>query len=389
MTELLQNIVEGNIERVTTLLQDESVKREINEPIEIFEFLPPEYVTPLSQAVLSGNKDMIELLLNKKADVNEPDYYGYTPLKFALKSKKSNSIIELLLNHNAIPDDEDNRYIASLDDNYIRNLLHQNSPQINRKRVSGGMQDGPLNLIEIPKDGLIIHINDRYNYNLENISKKELYNCNFDENYEYLTLLINKQLPPDNSYSFYYPTDFDESITLENIENKLKIIMQYDLSLCVFSPQVPDIVGKANDHDKSKWNNSNHCKQILENNQDFLIFNFIEPEDGDPDVGKITMKHDVDLPRPIPKKLVQDLVHPVTTNQEHFDDYYDETPPPLKNFFVPNTPPPQQMNLEEDEEEVIIPESDLEDIEDNEQSDMELESDDDLGAHNEIIPPSP
>ena len=83
------------------------------------------------------------------------------------------------------------------------------------------MLDGPLNLIEIPKDGLIIHINDRHNYNLENISKKELYNCNFDENYEYLTLLINKQLPPDNSYSFYYPTDFDESITFENIENKL------------------------------------------------------------------------------------------------------------------------------------------------------------------------
>ena len=381
MTELLQNIVEGNIERVTTLLQDESVKREINEPIEIFEFLPPEYVTLLSQAVLSGNKDMIELLLNKKADVNEPDYYGYTPLKFALKSKKSNSIIELLLNHNAIPDDEDNRYIASLDDNYIRNLLHQNSPQINRKRVSGGMQDGPLNLIEIPKDGLIIHINDRYNYNLENISKKELYNCNFDENYEYLTLLINKQLPPDNSYSFYYPTDFDESITLENIENKLKIIMQYDLSLCVFSPQVPDIVGKANDHDKSKWNNSNHCKQTLENNQDFLIFNFIEPED-DPDVGKRTMKHDVDLPKPIPKKSIHYLIHPLPDNEEHFDNYYDETPPPLKNFFVPDTPPPtppppQQMNLEEDEEE-IIPESD-----------MELESDDDLGAHNEIIPPSP
>jgi ankyrin repeat protein len=40
--------------------------------------------TPLHIAIMKGNLEIVETLVESKADVNMPDYYGYSPLHWAL-----------------------------------------------------------------------------------------------------------------------------------------------------------------------------------------------------------------------------------------------------------------------------------------------------------------
>ncbi len=64
--------------------------------------------TPLHLSVMQGNKDIVELLLDKKADVHLKCFYGlrngYTALDIAMANQDKKifkKIIELLLLHNA------------------------------------------------------------------------------------------------------------------------------------------------------------------------------------------------------------------------------------------------------------------------------------------------
>jgi len=60
-------------------------------------------MTPLHYAAQRGSKDVAELLLADKAEVNAPNNYGWTPLHFAVYNGH-NDVEELLRQHGGTND---------------------------------------------------------------------------------------------------------------------------------------------------------------------------------------------------------------------------------------------------------------------------------------------
>ncbi len=69
--------------------------------------LEHEHVTPLHLAAEKGFKDVTELLLANKADVNAKNNLGWTPLHFAAREGSTN-VVELLLANKADINAQDN-----------------------------------------------------------------------------------------------------------------------------------------------------------------------------------------------------------------------------------------------------------------------------------------
>jgi ankyrin repeat protein len=109
-------------------------------------------MTPLHWAVLKGNKDVAELLLVNKADVNAKDNGGDTPLYYAAKHGYK-EVIEFLLSNgsdvNATNKDgwTPLHIAASNGRKEIAELLLANKAEINAKNNKGLT---PLRLTEIP-----------------------------------------------------------------------------------------------------------------------------------------------------------------------------------------------------------------------------------------------
>jgi ankyrin repeat protein len=110
-------------------------------------------MTPLHWAVLKGNKEVVELLLVNKADVNAKDNGGDTPLYYAAKYGRK-EIMELLLANgsdvNAANKDgwTPLHIAASNGRKEIAELLLANKAEINAKNNKGLT---PLRLTEIPE----------------------------------------------------------------------------------------------------------------------------------------------------------------------------------------------------------------------------------------------
>ncbi|KAM3590729.1 uncharacterized protein V6R79_015468 [Siganus canaliculatus] len=62
-----------------------------------------DYITPLTAAVVSHNKEIVTLLLKQGANPNKPSQLGWTPLHYVLQSRASLCFVEKLLEANANP----------------------------------------------------------------------------------------------------------------------------------------------------------------------------------------------------------------------------------------------------------------------------------------------
>jgi len=105
--------------------------------------------TPLHYAVLNGHKDVVELLLNYKADINVKDKDGYTPLYEAAKGGHK-EVAELLLTKKADVNAKDNKGYSPLheavvaDDKSVVELLLLNKADVNA--IDTNNRQTPLHL---------------------------------------------------------------------------------------------------------------------------------------------------------------------------------------------------------------------------------------------------
>jgi len=100
ISEIIAAVKAGNIAQVKSLLEAQPDLLQ-NTPGSNEESL-------LFLAVKQGNKEMVELLLDKGADVNAPAAGGYTPLHAAAQNGQEEIILLLLKNMadiNAVTDD--------------------------------------------------------------------------------------------------------------------------------------------------------------------------------------------------------------------------------------------------------------------------------------------
>lgn len=104
--------------------------------------------SPLINAVISGNTDLIKWLIEKDADVNKRDTNGWTALFFAAQEADAETV-RLLLEHDADPNIQDNHgNVAAF--------------TILRKWKGGKNFDS---LKEIVKHGANLKINNNYDKN--------------------------------------------------------------------------------------------------------------------------------------------------------------------------------------------------------------------------------
>jgi ankyrin repeat protein len=88
--------------------------------------------TPLIIAIENNYEDIVKLLLEKDANVNKPDSSGYTPLMNAIKHKRDEKIIDLLLKYDYIT------LMIAIENNnkdYV-NLLLNKGADVNKKDIS-------------------------------------------------------------------------------------------------------------------------------------------------------------------------------------------------------------------------------------------------------------
>ncbi len=93
--QLFDAVQENDINKAKELLEQSVVAKSINMP-------DKDGNTPLKSAVMKGNIEMVELLLDHGAaeSINMPNKYGNTPLKSAVM-KGNIEMVELLLDHGA------------------------------------------------------------------------------------------------------------------------------------------------------------------------------------------------------------------------------------------------------------------------------------------------
>lgn len=95
MDDLYTGITQGDIESITKLLEDETIKQNINK-------LDNTAKIPfLSLAIFVNNIEMMKLLLQNGADPNMTDRNNRPPLWFALRKPNAFEMVKLLIKNGA------------------------------------------------------------------------------------------------------------------------------------------------------------------------------------------------------------------------------------------------------------------------------------------------
>jgi ankyrin repeat protein len=100
----LDYAVSSGDQKIAALLLENGANPNVKVPVEDERFSPKrlESFAPLHVAVAWNNKNLAELLINYKADINAVDSHGNTPLLLALnRAKPEKDIVELLVNQGA------------------------------------------------------------------------------------------------------------------------------------------------------------------------------------------------------------------------------------------------------------------------------------------------
>ena len=145
--ELLSAAVEGNIEKVREALEKAA---DVDEQDKYG-------YTALMKAAWSGQPEIVELLLTKKADVDEQTEYGCTALAMAacgektvkIDKQKYRKIIDLLLATGADPlvkSGNGNTILEQVDSEIIRKYMREKTSGILMKEVSSQL------LLELPNE---------------------------------------------------------------------------------------------------------------------------------------------------------------------------------------------------------------------------------------------
>lgn len=137
--KLIQAVVDNNLEEVQKLI-DHAKKSNVED--EIINIRDNEGRTPLYVACMEGYSNIVSLLINSKANINQAKKGGATPLFIASQNNKKD-IVRLLLQHGADvnkakSDGATPLYVASLKDNKdVVQILLQHDADMYKARNDG------------------------------------------------------------------------------------------------------------------------------------------------------------------------------------------------------------------------------------------------------------